>query len=138
MGAVAAGVIAGISTAGSIAQSRRAQRAQSRAQKVQERINSVRAQRERARLVQEESRLRARFQTQSQAQGTGTASTTLGAQASLQTQGISGLSFLEQVSRGQSQIGRLTQKASSAQSSAAAFGEISSFAFKAESIGLFK
>ena len=126
--------ILGVGTAAQIAQGEESRRQSRKANLIQQRIEAVKAQRERVRLIAEARRKRAALAAQAEMTGVSGSSGAIGGQQQLVGQAASGLSFLDTTARLSSQRNIFLQRSADASSRAAAFGALGQLGFKASGL----
>lgn len=126
--------IAAIGTASSIDQSNKARKASEKANKINSRISERRSQREKIQSLREARVKNAQIGVQSAMTGTQNASASQGAQASLQQQLGTNLSFVEQIQGLQQTVQQYQQSASASAGRANAYSGIAGLALQGASM----
>lgn len=134
----AALIVAGVATASSIDQQKRAARASKRAQRAQQVQADLQTARERRNQIRQARIQRAQLEAQALAQGTTGASSVVGAAGSVQSQLGSNIGFLNQQQQLSQFASAQNQRAAAAQTRASIFSSVASLATTAGTSGVFK
>ena len=132
------------STAASLVQGQKANKAQERAQKIQQKQQAMQTARERRKQIRAARQSQAELRASAFAQGTAQTSRTAGISGNIAQERAGNLNFIDQSSAFTSAIGQQNIKAARAQSQAGTYGALAGLAMqgaqfgqKAEGTGLF-
>ena len=127
-GVIAAVAVAAVATGASVVSQNKARKAQERAGRVQERIESRTAQRDRLQQLRQAQIARASALQQGVSSGTADSSGLSGQLASIQTTAASNLAFSQQTETGVGVINQFNRRAARYQSQAGTYSAVSSLA----------
>ena len=125
------------STAASIVQGQKANKAQERAQKIQQKQQAMQTARERRKQIRAARQSQAELRASAFAQGTAQTSRTAGISGNITQEKAGNLNFIDQSSAFTSAIGQQNIKAARAQSQAGTYGALAGLAMQGAQSGLF-
>jgi len=125
------------STAASIVQGQKANKAQERAQKIQQKQQAMQTARERRKQIRAARQSQAELRASAFAQGTAQTSRTAGISGNIAQERAGNLNFIDQSSAFTSAIGQQNIKAARAQSQAGTYGALAGLAMQGAQSGLF-
>ncbi|MDC0637255.1 hypothetical protein OAP25_01020 [Flavobacteriaceae bacterium] len=125
------------STAASIVQGQKANKAQERAQKIQQKQQAMQTARERRKQIRAARQSQAELRATAFAQGTAQTSRTAGISGNIAQERAGNLNFIDQSSAFTSAIGQQNIKAARAQSQAGTYGALAGLAMQGAQSGLF-